>query len=129
MYRKRLEEKALSMTARISAVPGRGAPLELRTRRNAGSNAEPLRIFAQGRASMAAAEFLRRYRDGIAALPPLTGPAPSYLEKISAEENIIFTTLLPSLAAIKHRRPELSIPEAVRAARDYSMEAINKVIG
>jgi hypothetical protein len=103
--------------------------LELTTRKNAGSNPESLRMFAQGRASMAAVEFLRRYRDGIAALPALTGPAPFYLESISPEENIIFTTLLPSMAAIKRRRPELSIPEAAQAARDYSVEGINKVIG
>jgi hypothetical protein len=129
MYRKRLEEKALSMTARISAAPGPGAPMELTPRKGFNSNPAPLRMFAQGKASMAAAEFLRRYRDDIAALPPLTGPALPYLERISAEENSIFTTLLPSLAAIKHRLPELSIPEAVQAARDYSVEAISNVIG
>jgi hypothetical protein len=129
LYRKRLEEKALSMAARISAPPGLGAPLELATRKGFNNNSAPLRMFAQGRASMAAEKFLRRYRDDIAALPLLTGPALPYLERISPEENIIFTTLLPSLAAIKHRRPDLSIPDAARAARDYSVEAISKVVG
>jgi hypothetical protein len=129
MYRKRLEEKAFSMTARISAVPGRGAPLQLKTLKGFNSNMEPLRMFAHGKASMAAAEFLRRYRNGIAALPALTGPAPAYLERISREENIIFTTLLPSMAAIKRRHPDLSIPETAQTARDYSVEAIDRVIG
>jgi hypothetical protein len=129
MYRKRLEEKARSLAARISAAAGMGAPIALENRGDSVGAAAPLRIFSSGRASMAAAEFLRRYRDGIAALPPLTGPALPYLEKISREENIIFTTLLPSMAAIKRRVPELSISEAARAAREYSVEAITKVIG
>jgi hypothetical protein len=129
MYRKRLEEKARAIAARVSAIAGRGAPLTFEKRAGIVSNEAPLRIIASGRASMAAAEFLRRYRDGIAALPPLAGPALLYLEKISREENTIFTTLLPSMAAIKRRCPELSVSEAAQAARDYSVEAINKVIG
>jgi uncharacterized Rossmann fold enzyme len=128
MYRERLEEKARSMAARVIAVAGRGAPVALEHRPSPAGNA-PLRVFASGAPRMAAAEFLRRYRDGIAALPALTGPAPPYLEKISREENIIFTTLLPSMAAIIRRAPELSIPEAAQATRDFSVEAINKVIG
>jgi hypothetical protein len=128
MYRERLEEKARSIAARVSAAPGRGAPLSLENRGAALSNTAPLRIFASGRASMGAEEFLRRYRDGIAALPALTGPAPLYLEGISQEESVIFTTLLPSMAAIKRRSPELSIPQAAQATRDFSVEAINKVL-
>ena len=129
MYRKRLEEKARSLAARLSAAPGMGAPIALENRGSAVSNPERLRILATGRALMGAAEFLRRYRDGIAALPALTGPALSCLEGMSREEHIIFTTLLPSMAAIKRRLPELGIPEAAQAAREYSVEAINKVIG
>ena len=129
MYRKRLEERARSIAVRISAAAGAGPPMALESRISAASNAAPLRIFASGRANMAAAEFLRRYRDGIAALPALTGPALSSLESFSREESIIFTTLLPSMAAIKRRVPGLSIPEAAQATRDFSMEAISKVIG
>jgi hypothetical protein len=129
MYRKRFEEKARLMAARISAAPGTGAPIALENPGAALGNTAPLRILASGRARMGAVEFLRRYRDGIAALPPLTGPALSYLERISEEERIIFTTLLPSIAAIKRRLPELSIPDAARATRDYSVGAIDRVIG
>jgi hypothetical protein len=129
MYRKRLEEKARSMAARVSAAGGLGALLALENHGPAVSATEPLRIFASGRASMGAVEFLRRYRDGIAALPPLTGPALPYLEKISQEERIIFTTLLPSMSAIKRRFPELNISEAAQATRDYCVAALTKAIG
>jgi hypothetical protein len=128
VYRERLEEKARTVAARISAVGGPGAPLALENRAPPESRG-PFRIFASGRAGMAAEEFLRRYRDGIRALPALTGPALPYLERISQEENIIFTTLLPSIAAIKRRFPELSVSEAAQATRDYSVEAISKVLG
>jgi hypothetical protein len=128
MYRERLEEKALLIAARVSAAAGRGAPVALQNRPSPAGNS-PLRVFAAGRARMAAAEFLRGYRDGIAALPALTGPALPYLESISQEESLIFTTLLPSMAAIKRRAPELSIPEAAQATRDFCVEAISRVIG
>jgi hypothetical protein len=121
MYRTRFEEKARSSAATVSASPGMGAPLSLERPGSAARNPAPLRLFASGRASMGAVEFLRRYRDGIAALPVLTGPAPLYLERISREESVIFTTLLPSMAAIKCRSPELTISEAAQAARDYSV--------
>jgi hypothetical protein len=129
MYRKRLEEKARVMAARVSAAPGAGALIALENSGAAVSNTAPLRILTSGRASMGAAEFLRRYRDSIAALPPLTEPALPYLERISEEERILFTTLLPSIAAIKRRFPELSIYEAAQATREYCVEAIDRVIG
>jgi hypothetical protein len=128
VYRNRLEEKARCMSARVEAIAGMGAPLALENSGGVNSNAAPLRMFAAGRANMGAAEFLSRYRDDIRALPALTGPALPYLERISPKENIIFTTLLPTLAAIKRRFPGLNIPQTVQAARDYSVEAITKVI-
>jgi hypothetical protein len=129
MYRKRLEEKALGLAARVSAAAAMGAPIALENRGPLISNPEPLRILATGRARMGAVEFLRRYRDGIAALPALTDPALTCMEKMTREEHIIFTTLLPSMAAIKRRSPELGVPETAQAAREYSLEAISKVIG
>ncbi|MDR0598311.1 MAG: DUF115 domain-containing protein, partial [Treponema sp.] len=129
MYRKRLEEKARSIAARVSAAAGAPSPMALENRSAPASDSAPRRIFASGRASMGAAEFLRGYREGIAALPALTGPALPCLESFSREESIIFTTLLPSMAAIKRRVPELSIPEAAQATCDFSVEAISKVIG
>jgi hypothetical protein len=128
MYRERFEAKARALAARVSAVGGAGAPAAFELRAAPGSRG-PFRIFASGRAGMGAAEFLRRYRDDIRALPALTGSALSYLERISREESSVFTTLLPSIAAIKHRFPKLSVSEAAQATRDFSVEAITKVIG
>ena len=128
LYRKRLAEKARGIAARVIVSPGAGSPLVFENRGAPAGKTGRLRLLAPGRARMGATEFLRRYLAGIAALPALTGPALSWLEGMSREERIIFTTLLPSMAALKRRAPELGIPEAAQAARDFSVEAINRVI-
>jgi hypothetical protein len=134
MYRERLEKKAGSITARISAAPGMGAPIRL----DAGPETRTLpchrdlggvfRLFASGKATMGAIEFLRRYRDNIEALPALSGAVQPYLTALSREENVIFTTLLPSMAAVKRRFPDLDIPEVVQAVREYCTGELDAVL-
>jgi hypothetical protein len=129
MYRQRLEDKARRSTAAITAVPGMGAPVNLEDGApEIKAFSEPFRLFASGKARMGAGEFLRKYRDGIESLPALTGPVQPYLAALSREENTIFTTLLPSIAAIKRRGPDLDIPSGIQAVRDYSIGELDKVL-
>ncbi|GHV74539.1 hypothetical protein AGMMS49940_18410 [Spirochaetia bacterium] len=158
MYRRRLEDKVRSITAgataQVSAIPGMGAPinLEAASREDGGpeTKAAPnswvtpfpvsirretpagsggvYRLFASGKASMTAREFLRQYRNNIESLPVLAGPVQPYLTALSREENTIFTTLLPSMAAIKHRLPDSDIPGVVQAVREYSIKELDKVL-
>ncbi|GHV76120.1 hypothetical protein AGMMS49942_09410 [Spirochaetia bacterium] len=127
MYRTRLEDKVHRITAstavQVSAAPGMGAP-EIKTAAFPG----PIRLFASGKALMGAGEFLRQYRDKIEALPALSGPVQVYLAALSREENTIFTTLLPSMAAIKHQAPDLNIPSVVQAVREYAIGELDKVL-
>jgi hypothetical protein len=140
MYRQRLEDKIRSITAsavaQISAAPGKGAPINLKARPETKTASypgvtafpEPIRLFTSGKTSMGAREFLRQYRDNIEALPRLAGPVEPYLNALSREENTIFTTLLPSMAAIKHRTPNLYIPSVVQAVREYSIGKLENVL-
>jgi hypothetical protein len=123
MYRRGVEEKKLR--AALFPVPGLGPPLAVRERTEPSGE---LPLFAAGRASMGAGEFLDRYRQGIRALPlPRGGPA-AYLEKLDPGEKQILTTLIPEAAAIKRRRPELNTTELLEAVQDYCIREIGRVL-
>jgi hypothetical protein len=48
---------------------------------------------------------------------------------LNDNERQVFTTLLPLIAALKHRHPELALRELVEAAKDYCAGEIEQVIG
>ncbi|MDR2101841.1 MAG: DUF115 domain-containing protein, partial [Treponema sp.] len=125
MYRRGVEEK--KFRAALLPVPGLGPPLVIRKTREPAPPGE-LPLFAAGKASLGAGEFLDLYRRDIRALPlPRGGPA-AYLEKLNAREKQILTTLIPEAAAIKRRRPELNTGELLEAVRDYCTGEIDRVL-
>jgi len=126
MYRQRLEEKARVLNAAISAVPGMGPPLCLE--QNRAPSTTPLRIFASGRAAMGGKAFLVSYREKIAGLPVLTGGVHAYLEKLSRDEQLVFTTLLPAAAALKRREPELRLSTLMETVRQFCVSALDRVL-
>jgi hypothetical protein len=141
MYRQRLEEKARVLNAAISAVPGMGPPLLAASRQvprleqnsapgsaRWSGNSTPLRIFASGRAAMGGKAFLLSYREKIAGLPVLTGGVHAYLEKLSRDDQMVFTTLLPAAAALKRREPELCVSSLMEAVRRFCISALDRVL-
>jgi hypothetical protein len=46
----------------------------------------------------------------------------------SGEERQVFTTLLPLLAAIKRRRPELATSDLVETVKTYCVKEIERVL-
>ncbi|WP_010255895.1 motility associated factor glycosyltransferase family protein [Treponema primitia] len=131
MYRQRLEEKVRNITAKVYSAPGMGAPISLKPglgERIAGDIGGVYRLFSSGKAAMGAREFLTRYQTGISALPVIQGPVQNYLAVLTQEENIIFTTLLPTAAALKKRSPDLNTPAVFNAVKEYCIGELNKVI-
>jgi len=146
-YRKSFEEKASAMEAEVIAESSRGIPLEIRKdasrkpcpreraseaqrkeekRRN--SN-KPFALggridFTPNKALMDSREFLDQYKEDIKALPVFG----RNMNLNSGEERQVFTTLLPLLAAIKRRRPELATPDLVEAAKIYCCREIEHVL-
>ena len=57
-------------------------------------------LFSAGPASESAASFLRRYAEGLSALPPVAGQASAYLSSLGPAERDLWTTLLPSASAL-----------------------------
>jgi hypothetical protein len=125
MYRRGVEEKKFH--AELIPVPGLGAPLTIRQNREPAPPGE-FSLFAAGRASMGAGEFLDAYRRDIRALPLPQRGAAAYLEKLGPREKRVLTTLIPEAAAIKRRRPELKTHELFEAVQDYCLKEIGRVL-
>jgi len=122
-YRKSFEEKASAMEAEVLAENGLGIPLELR--RKPGKpfvsggqaiNFTPAKTMTDSR------EFLDQYKKDIKALPVF-----GHNMKLNADERQIFTTLLPLIAAIKRRRPELATCDLVEAAKIHCCKEIEQI--
>jgi hypothetical protein len=126
-YRERFEEKSRSIGADVTQVPGLGAPL---TMGGGGKDRFPhtVRLFAPGQASMGARDFLARYRKNIRDLPPINTGISTYLHRLNLEETLIFTTLLPSAAAIQRWHPELDAHELFESVRARCVGEIDRVL-
>jgi hypothetical protein len=122
-YRKSFETKASVMEAEVSAESGLGIPLDIR-RKTGGSFAPTGKAtdFTPGKALIDSGEFLDRYRNEIKALPVFGRNM-----NLNANEKQVFTTLLPLLAAIKRRQPELSTSELVEAAKAHCCKEIERL--
>lgn len=101
-YRRRLEAFAPTLSGRLEPVRGNG--VEIRVERRSGP--EPrgnvsFSMFAPGRSSCSSREFLEDYRDGLRNLPELDAPSTLRLRRLAPREQDIWTTLLPSAAALR----------------------------
>ncbi|MCL2190515.1 MAG: DUF115 domain-containing protein [Treponema sp.] len=116
-YRLGFERKASGMAAEVSVMPGLGIPVIAR-------GASPPAVgFAPGKPFMGAAEFLKGYLRDLKALPSWTGGYPD------AGSGQVFATLLPQMAALGRRWPELSPPELLEAAKRHAADQIGRVLG
>jgi hypothetical protein len=126
-YRKGLEEKARALGT-VRAVPGMGAPLDVE-QRSPPPQGGALRLFAAGPVSKTAGEFLGEYQKKIRALPPVREGILRFLEKLTEDERLILTTLLPAGAALQRRRAELKGEAVLEAARSFCVEEIDRILG
>jgi len=122
-YRKSFETKASSMDAEVVAEPGMGIPLTIRRKTGGPSAGARLVNFAPGKALCSSCEFLDHYKKDIRALPVF-----GHNMNLNANEKQVFTTLLPLIAALKKRRPELAIPELVEEVKTYCVDEITKIM-
>jgi len=122
-YRKSFEEKASLMEAEVSAEPGLGIPLEIRKETNKPISGGQTIDFAPGKPLMDSNEFLAQYKKDIKALPVF-----GHKMNLNANERQVFTTLLPLIAALKRRHPELAASELVEAAKQHCADEIERVL-
>ncbi|MCL2067207.1 MAG: DUF115 domain-containing protein [Treponema sp.] len=104
-YRKALEAKAESMAAEVIAAEGIGAPLNLRKGKQLNAGMNIIDQFSAGTAGQSSTEFLRQYRNAIAALPSFAhNNLDNYYRSLKEADRQVFTTLLPLAAALNHRQ-------------------------
>jgi hypothetical protein len=117
-YRKSFETKACAMEAEVIAEAGLGIPLEIRRKPNKPFASGGQAIdFAPDKPLMDSREFLDQYKKEIKAL-----------NMNSDQGKQVFTTLLPLIAAIKHRHQELSTHDLVETAKEHCCREIERVL-
>ncbi|MDR2795775.1 MAG: DUF115 domain-containing protein [Spirochaetaceae bacterium] len=136
MYREKFEQKVSSTGIRLNAAPGEGAlinfcPAGTDDRQDDQNlmfeiNA-PVQLLAAGKPLCGAKEFLETYRKEINELPLPEENITIYQRKLSDMEHLVFTTLLPTVAAIKYRCAELGAKELLSAVKNYCMTEIARV--
>lgn len=127
-YRQRLESFASTLEAEL--VPVRGAGVAIRVGRPAQgspSRSSRLTLFAPGRSTCTAREFLEGYRDGLLKLSELTPPSALTLRNLSPEEQDLWTTLLPAAAALRRGMGETRITpaELMERTRVWALEIVS----
>jgi len=110
MYRNKFEEKAAMMNAQITAVSGQGAPIT--PAQKIPDTAKKVSDVSNASiAEKSGVQFLEQYREDIAALP---AGHENYFSRLCLKDRQIFTTLLPCLAALRHRRSGLKTKDLAK---------------
>jgi len=122
-YRKKFEEKAAVMNAQITAVRGQGAPIDFS--RKITDTIKSGIFTAIPVSKKSSVEFLEQYREDIAALPAADE---NYLSGLCLKDRQIFTTLLPCLAAFRHRRAGLKTKELITETKCFCIQKITSVL-
>jgi len=117
-YRKKLEEKASMMNVEIKSEPGFGAPINLsHTQKNANVQRA---AYKENKPTISGTVFLEQYRNDIAALPT---------SKLNEKERQIFTTILPTAAALKHRGTNNeTVAELIEETKHHCIMQIDRVL-
>jgi len=139
-YRKKLEEKCACMEASVIPVEGHGAPLKIEQDENkisqrrqgtkegaANTNKErPSSPLSQ--AGNISKEFLIHYKIKIGELKDGGKNAADYISSMNNEEKTIFTTLLPTMAALKRRNPQWGFQQLFKETKVYCINEIITII-
>ena len=125
-YRKKLEEKASVMNAEIVCAAGFGAPVTI-NKKQLTDNKEQRTVNNEKDTGNYYLGFLEKYRDDIAALPEAESKE-NYFTKLDAKNRQIFTTLLPYMAAVKKRKPEITLKELIKEVKNCCIAEIERVL-
>ncbi len=128
-YREHLERFAARSPMEILPLPGKG--VHIKTPRGLPRRETKLRrVFAAGRATCSASDFLTRYAKDLRNLPRPRDPAISYLGSLTAQERDLWTTLLPSASAFQREAGHGGMDAAslLEATRSWAVETVEEAI-
>jgi hypothetical protein len=127
-YRRRLEAFASTLSAHLEPVRGNGVEIHIETpAKPTPRGASSFTLFAPGRASCTALEFLEGYRDGLASLPELDPPSSLHLRRLAPGDQDIWTTLLPTAAALRRGFGDRSISpsDLMEKTRAWALDIVS----
>lgn len=124
-YRVRLERLAERIDARIEPKPGSGAPIAVPG--SGKKRSGPIQLMSTGQPNMSAASFLDQYASAIGRLPALGSSVCEYYANLSEEGRDVFTTLLPTAAAIRKRENDMTASAVIEAVREYSLSELKRI--
>ncbi|MDR2659016.1 MAG: DUF115 domain-containing protein [Spirochaetaceae bacterium] len=127
MYRKKFEQKISSVDAEINAAEGGGAHIVFNNGSISGKN-EPARVFSAGKALCGAKDFLYSYRKNIDNLPLPEENITDYRLNLPENQKLIFTTLLPTAAAVKYRSSDLGVKDLLSNVKTFCLTEISRVL-
>jgi len=104
-YRERLEALGGRSTSEIIRHRGSGVRTEIKFQ-GSGKSRMQGRVFAAGRPFQRPDEFLAYYLAELEGLPRPQEPAATYLDDLTGRERDVWTTILPSAAAIRREAGE-----------------------
>ncbi|MCL2196874.1 MAG: DUF115 domain-containing protein [Treponema sp.] len=124
-YRKKLEEKVSGMSSSVTCEAGLGARIYLENSSCKKRKEDDDKIIYDN--NISGKEFLETYRDDILTLPQASDKE-NYLLKLNVKEKQIFTTLLPLMAAVKKRNPQLEFKDLTAEAKRRSAGKIDLIL-
>jgi len=129
-YKKRLEDAAAGISARLIPEPGLGVPLKVRNTHPLNRTSHISRFFSAGSPECSWKKFLQTYRSGLADLPKPGDPLASYFESLSPAQRDLWTTLFPTAAVFRRNIGKNSLPGAaiLSDVREWSMEILRHYV-
>ncbi|MCL2833926.1 MAG: DUF115 domain-containing protein [Treponema sp.] len=133
-YRERLEEKSTAMDAELRPIPGLGPLLTVPDSPKARQKYflqklmlhKPINVFGSGKCLQSADDFLNSYKNDINKLPAIQNAG--CLQSFYGRDKQILTTLLPVMAGIKRRNPDIEITGLAERTKQYCVTEIEKVL-
>jgi hypothetical protein len=130
-YREFLEEKSGSMEAEIVQIKGLGATLY--PKQSVGSYPEEkgeisIKTSCNSvvKSSLKLKDFLSFYKAEIARLPKAGNNAADYINSLDTSSQAVFTTILPTAAAIKHSHPQACFRELFEETKTFCLKVIGE---
>ena len=123
-YKESIEKKAAQCHSRVTGMPGDGVKLNFPISQSY-KNRE-IHFVSAGIPYQSSRDFLIEYKNKIEALPEITVSVNEYLNSLSQKEKEVWVTILPTAA--QYRKKTETGVEAIRKARLWSLELINRVL-
>ena len=124
-YREKLEGLAGRIEARLIPAPGGGAPIRVSAEPKKRTNI--FQLTGPGQLKMSSSQFFAGYATAIEGLPVLKTSVCDYYERLSEEGKDVFTTLLPTAAAIRKRENEMAPSQIVEAMKEYGLSELRRI--